>query len=207
MGARGNEASIRHQRSTPVVEPDGEVDLCWVDPGFGIDHYVSTPLRTMTAIWMGLRHGTVEGRLIPGERSAILRQGACCDRDRGGNCRGDKSDASHVLLPPPSEVGPTPVPHVEPVSFRTRVDGKPAEPSRLKGSLAGAHRVDDFADRVGDELRVVVVDDVAAVGLGHMLREGGTAAVDVGAAMAVGLAAAHVFEGTGADVPFARVNW
>lgn len=95
----------------------------------------------MTAIWMGLRHGTVEGRLIPGERSAILRQGACCDRDRGGNCRGDKSDASHVLLPPPSEVGPTPVPHVEPVSFRTRVDGKPAEPSPLKGSLAGAHRV------------------------------------------------------------------
>lgn len=38
-----------------VIEPDGEVDLCWADPGFGIDLYVTTPLRTMTAIWMGLR--------------------------------------------------------------------------------------------------------------------------------------------------------
>ncbi|MBV8574555.1 MAG: hypothetical protein JOZ58_05865 [Acetobacteraceae bacterium] len=30
------------------------VDLCWVDPGFDVDLYVSTDLRTMTAIWMGL---------------------------------------------------------------------------------------------------------------------------------------------------------
>ena len=37
-----------------VVEPGGEVDLCWSDPGFDIDLYVSTDLRTMTAIWMGL---------------------------------------------------------------------------------------------------------------------------------------------------------
>ncbi len=37
-----------------VVEPTGEVDLCWVDPGFEIDLYISTDLRTMTAIWMGL---------------------------------------------------------------------------------------------------------------------------------------------------------
>ncbi len=37
-----------------VVEPQGEVDLCSVDPGFDIDLYVSTDLRTMTAIWMGL---------------------------------------------------------------------------------------------------------------------------------------------------------
>jgi DNA-binding HxlR family transcriptional regulator len=37
-----------------VVEPDGEVDLCWSDPGFDVDLYVSTDLRTMTAIWMGL---------------------------------------------------------------------------------------------------------------------------------------------------------
>jgi DNA-binding HxlR family transcriptional regulator len=37
-----------------VVEKDGEVDLCWSDPGFDIDLYVSTDLRTMTAIWMGL---------------------------------------------------------------------------------------------------------------------------------------------------------
>jgi DNA-binding HxlR family transcriptional regulator len=38
-----------------VVEPDGEVDLCWSEPGFEIDLYVSTDLKTMTAIWMGLQ--------------------------------------------------------------------------------------------------------------------------------------------------------
>ena len=37
-----------------VVEASGEVDLCWSDPGFDVDLYVSTDLRTMTAIWMGL---------------------------------------------------------------------------------------------------------------------------------------------------------
>jgi hypothetical protein len=37
-----------------VVEADGDVDLCWADPGFEVDLYVSTDLRTMTAIWMGL---------------------------------------------------------------------------------------------------------------------------------------------------------
>ena len=37
-----------------VIEPAGDVDLCWSDPGFDIDLYVTTDLRTMTAIWMGL---------------------------------------------------------------------------------------------------------------------------------------------------------
>ncbi len=37
-----------------LVQPDGLVDLCSVDPGFDVDLYVSTDLRTMTAIWMGL---------------------------------------------------------------------------------------------------------------------------------------------------------
>lgn len=37
-----------------VIEPDGEVDLCWADPGFPVDLHISTPLRTMTAVWMGL---------------------------------------------------------------------------------------------------------------------------------------------------------
>ena len=36
-----------------VVDADGEVDLCWSDPGFDVDLYVTTDLRTMTAIWMG----------------------------------------------------------------------------------------------------------------------------------------------------------
>jgi DNA-binding HxlR family transcriptional regulator len=34
---------------------DGEkVDLCLTDPGYDIDLYVSCPLRTMTAVWMGM---------------------------------------------------------------------------------------------------------------------------------------------------------
>lgn len=37
-----------------VIEPAGDVDLCWADPGFDVDLYVSTDLRTMTAIWMGV---------------------------------------------------------------------------------------------------------------------------------------------------------
>lgn len=37
-----------------VVETDGGVDLCVIDPGFEVDLYVVSDLRTMTAIWMGL---------------------------------------------------------------------------------------------------------------------------------------------------------
>ena len=37
-----------------IVEETGEVDLCLTDPGFDVDLYVETDLRTMTAIWMGL---------------------------------------------------------------------------------------------------------------------------------------------------------
>ncbi len=40
-----------------LADPSGEVDLCSVDPGFDVDLYVSTDLRTLTAIWMG--HTTV----------------------------------------------------------------------------------------------------------------------------------------------------
>ncbi len=42
------------QRWWLVIEPSGEVDLCWADPGFDVDLYVNTSLRTMTAIWMGI---------------------------------------------------------------------------------------------------------------------------------------------------------
>jgi DNA-binding HxlR family transcriptional regulator len=36
-----------------IVEPDHTVDLCSVDPGFDVDLYLATDLRTMTEIWMG----------------------------------------------------------------------------------------------------------------------------------------------------------
>ena len=37
-----------------IVEPNGDVDLCSVDPGFEADLFVTTQLRPMTAIWMGI---------------------------------------------------------------------------------------------------------------------------------------------------------
>lgn len=37
-----------------IVEPTGNVDLCSVDPGFEVELYIQTTLRTMTSIWMGL---------------------------------------------------------------------------------------------------------------------------------------------------------
>jgi DNA-binding HxlR family transcriptional regulator len=50
-----------------LIEPGAEVDLCSVDPGFDVDLYVTTDLRTMTAIWMGLttvRKAMSEGKLV-----------------------------------------------------------------------------------------------------------------------------------------------
>jgi DNA-binding HxlR family transcriptional regulator len=36
-----------------IVEPEHGVDLCSVDPGFDVDLYLTSDLRTMTRIWMG----------------------------------------------------------------------------------------------------------------------------------------------------------
>lgn len=50
-----------------IVEPDQDVDLCSVDPGFDVDLYLSTDLRTMTEIWMGYAtpgQAKDQGRLI-----------------------------------------------------------------------------------------------------------------------------------------------
>src|SRR6476659_5474610 len=49
-----------------IVDPAGEVDLCSVDPGFDVDLYVSTDLKTMTEIWLGLvtvKQATNDGRM------------------------------------------------------------------------------------------------------------------------------------------------
>jgi len=37
-----------------VVEPDGTVDLCSVDPGFDVALHITADLRAMTEIWLGL---------------------------------------------------------------------------------------------------------------------------------------------------------
>jgi DNA-binding HxlR family transcriptional regulator len=55
-----------------LVEPGKGADLCSVDPGFDVDLYLSTDLRTMTEIWMGyipIARAKEEGRLtITGDR-------------------------------------------------------------------------------------------------------------------------------------------
>ena len=50
-----------------IAEPGKDVDLCLVDPGFDVDLYVSTDLRTMTEIWLGytaIRPASEDGRLV-----------------------------------------------------------------------------------------------------------------------------------------------
>ncbi|MBI1187230.1 MAG: transcriptional regulator [Alphaproteobacteria bacterium] len=54
--------------AAPGMEAGCAVDVCLVDPGFDVDLYVSTDLRTMTAIWMG--HDTVE-KAIAADRLAL----------------------------------------------------------------------------------------------------------------------------------------
>ena len=51
-----------------IVDPQAAVDLCSIDPGFDVDLYVSTDLRTMTEIWMGyttIARAKQENRLVP----------------------------------------------------------------------------------------------------------------------------------------------
>jgi DNA-binding HxlR family transcriptional regulator len=50
-----------------VVEPGSGVDLCSVDPGFDVDLYLATDLRTMTEVWMGyrsLQSAKSDGKLV-----------------------------------------------------------------------------------------------------------------------------------------------
>jgi DNA-binding HxlR family transcriptional regulator len=42
------------QRWWLIVAPDKAVDLCSIDPGYEVDLYVTSDLKTMTAIWMGI---------------------------------------------------------------------------------------------------------------------------------------------------------
>jgi hypothetical protein len=55
-----------------IAQPGEGVDLCSVDPGFDVDLYLSTDLRTLTEVWMGytpMGRAKQEGRLtITGNR-------------------------------------------------------------------------------------------------------------------------------------------
>lgn len=52
-----------------LVEPDADVDLCRIEPGFDVDLYVTADLKSMTAIWMGQR--TVEHARRNGELRVV----------------------------------------------------------------------------------------------------------------------------------------
>lgn len=56
-----------------LVDPQARVDLCSIDPGFDVDLYVTTDLRTMSAIWMGL--DTVRAA-VGSERMALVGDAA-----------------------------------------------------------------------------------------------------------------------------------
>lgn len=64
------------RRNWWLVVEEGKVDLCLQDPGFDVDLTVTCPLRSMTAIWMGLatvRHEVDAGRLELLGDSAVAR--------------------------------------------------------------------------------------------------------------------------------------
>ena len=48
------EVEKARQKYWLVVDPDGNVDLCNVDPGFETDLFITGSLRAMTAVWMGV---------------------------------------------------------------------------------------------------------------------------------------------------------
>jgi DNA-binding HxlR family transcriptional regulator len=52
------------QRAWWLVIDGGEVDLCGVDPGYEVDLYVNSTLRSMTAVWMG--HLTLKAEIDAG---------------------------------------------------------------------------------------------------------------------------------------------
>jgi DNA-binding HxlR family transcriptional regulator len=52
------------RKSWWLVIDSATVDLCLVDPGYEVDLYVTSPLRTMTAVWMGI--ATLEREVASG---------------------------------------------------------------------------------------------------------------------------------------------
>jgi DNA-binding HxlR family transcriptional regulator len=63
-----------------IVTPGLGIDLCSIDPGFDVDLYIASDLRTMTAIWMGLES----------VRAAV--------RDERAHLTGDKTLASSMQV-------------------------------------------------------------------------------------------------------------
>ncbi|MEX0971193.1 MAG: transcriptional regulator, partial [Paracoccaceae bacterium] len=60
-----------------VADPQSGVEACYADPGYDIDLFSVSTLRTMTAIWMGLdtvKKAVTDGRLeLTGPRDIAAR--------------------------------------------------------------------------------------------------------------------------------------
>jgi DNA-binding HxlR family transcriptional regulator len=57
-----------------IADPNGEVDLCYQDPGFDVDLFIATDLRTMTQVWMGyipMAQARANGKLTLTGRSEL----------------------------------------------------------------------------------------------------------------------------------------
>ena len=57
------------KRSWWLVIDEGKVDLCSTNPGFEVDLYVRSSLRSMTSVWMGL--STVQSEIEAGQIELI----------------------------------------------------------------------------------------------------------------------------------------
>jgi DNA-binding HxlR family transcriptional regulator len=60
---------VSAKRSWWLVIDGGKVDLCSTNPGFDIDLYVKSSLRSMTAVWMGMT--TVKKEIADGQIELI----------------------------------------------------------------------------------------------------------------------------------------
>ena len=59
---------LPNRRDWWLVVERQDVDLCQADPGFEVDLYVETSLKSMTSIWMGM--ATVQSEMTAGRFQA-----------------------------------------------------------------------------------------------------------------------------------------
>lgn len=71
-----NYTDLKHFPKWWIKIGDHDVEICLVDPGFDVDVYFTTNLRTMTEVWMGdlpLKKALADGRLKIVGPSTLLR--------------------------------------------------------------------------------------------------------------------------------------
>jgi DNA-binding HxlR family transcriptional regulator len=108
----------KNKRQWWIVNDRGSVDLCPTDPGFPVDLYVTTDMRTMIAVWFGklawdagIRSGQIEV-IGPRELSDRLRSWLLLSPIRlKGAAASEGSDGVPLSAHPIGEIGPAAVLH------------------------------------------------------------------------------------------------